>query len=1075
MAYQPETSLPCISPEFQASLVCRLLEERRYGDAIKLAKLSNYSEDSVDNLPVLLTVFADDGLTELQRAEIMWECGNMLRITDGGAAWSEMLETAAGLYNEAGHATGALDIRIDQIWHARDGSASVDEDTAELWRIMEAMEAVGNWASARRCLSAIIHINSEGHKTPPGALQIKVEKEWLRVADICGIKTTTESGAIAQFLAWPARSSQTVGRLDFLERFYERIKDCDATAVLGLTLIQLCELYKSIGDDDKARKCVTRRPVLPRWLMIAFGADPFKMALEAATEAPDTELELKMLRDELQEVQATIQNEPTVLVRTHQIKRLSDLCAVYISQQPFRCYEQLERLVECLESVIDAECDKLEDQWQATIWRATALQNRAELLEFKPRTLGTMEEMQGLALEVTECYELALGLYESSGHAQTWRAATAKRQVATKRRLLWQHNGRLAESRDFTLAATLYAEAAGIGPLKSQQIACLELLRHWVEGYQARVDVDPAIFQPSSAYQMAVKWANEADRLASIQRNDLSALPRERAVLAKQMLSDKPDPGTDFHSIALLLHKNAGDNLGAWNWLQRSKARSISDMLGLGINIPHALKHAIGSDASLARSCKEEQALSQEIRAAPDDRQFLLRTQLELHRNEMRQNPILKQLLDYREGRPTSLERLQNISVKTSPDSTRRIFYIDWLIDRDRCTVFIASSAGVDSFQTEVTVPEVAAWKAQYLGASPSGEHPLDKSDTKPLQELSGLIQEIVRRTEPKDILVFCPSGVLHGVPLHAATIARDSTQVLLERNPVVYVASMTIFEQCVAKETERASARNLRGGGGTSRSYVAVYESTETAPLDERGRAERDETYAAVRTVAARRQPDGSSAAGSTSTAAPSTTTTTALGSEATRERLEAAFQADYMCFIGHCKSSSTNVLQQGLVLCENDSDKDSNSNSDSVNSTSREDRFTASDMLGINVQTSCLALLACGSTHEAHGPGDEPLGIASALLCAGATSVVGTMWKVRVNTARLVLDRLDRNLDGSSPGESGGGGHGGGLVDLAVAVQSVALRLKRRHAEETNHTSQWAAFMLYGSWFMAGRAPSG
>ena len=1080
MAYQPETPLPCISPEFQSSLVCHLLAEKRYGDAIKLAKLSNYSEESADNLPMLLAILAEEGLPDLERAEITWECGDMLRLTDGGAAWRDLFETAAGLYNEAGHATGALDIRIDLICHSRDDSASVDEDTAELWRIMEAMEAVGNWASVNRCLSAIININTAGFKIPPEALQIKVEEEWLRVADLCGNKATTVSGSVAKLLEWSSRRSRAASNLDFLERFYERIKDSDATAVLCMTLSTLYDTYKSIGDDDKAIECLARRPeVLPRPLMTVLGGDPFEVALNDATEAPDTEVELQMLRDELQKVQAIIQRTPTVLARAHEVKRLSDLCGVYISQHAFRGCEQLERLVECLESVIDAECDKLDD-WQATIWRATTLQNRAMLPQIKALTARTMDELQALTRESLECYELAMGLYESSGHAQDWRAMSAKMYVANSRRLLWQLNQRPAESDDFTAAATLYAEAVGGGPLKNQQTACLALLRHWVEGHEARVVVDPAVFQPSSAYEMAVKWANEADRLANIQRNDLSALPRERAVLAKQLLSSKLDPKTDFHFIALLLHDSAGDDLGAWNWLQKSKARSISDMLGLGINIPAALKHGIESDPSLARSCELEQTMSQEIDAAPEDRRFLLRTKLELHRDEMRQSPVLKQLLDYREGQPTSLERLQRINVKTAPESTRRIFYVDWLIYQDHCVAFIASSAGVDSFPTGVTAPEVAAWKAQYLGDSSLGAHPLDSDKIEPLQKLSKLIQEIVKRTEPKDILVFCPSGVLHGVPLHAATLAEDSTQILLERNPVVYTASMTTFEQCVAKEAERASSRSPRGDGGTSRAYVAVYERTEeTKTLNDTHKAERDRTYAMVRTVAERRrrrQPGSSTASGTATTTTTTTTTvTTALGSEATRERLIAAFQADYMCFIGHCESSTTtNMLQQGLVLPATTNGNNGNSNSDI---------FTASDLFAITVRTSSLTLLACASAREAHGPGDEPLGLASALLCAGATSVVGTLWKAQLGTAREFLDIFDFALnraivrgggEGGGEGEGGGdGGSKGGLVDLAVAVQSAALRLKRTHDGDTCHPYHWAAFVLYGSWFMA-RGPA-
>jgi CHAT domain-containing protein len=121
---------------------------------------------------------------------------------------------------------------------------------------------------------------------------------------------------------------------------------------------------------------------------------------------------------------------------------------------------------------------------------------------------------------------------------------------------------------------------------------------------------------------------------------------------------------------------------------------------------------------------------------------------------------------------------------------------------------------------------------------------------------------------------------------------------------------------------------------------------------------------------------------------------------------------------------------------------------------------------MFAIDVRTSCLTLLACGSAHEAYSQGDEPLGIVSALLCAGATSVIGTMWKVQVGTARVFTEVLDGKLNAG-----GHGSGGGGLVDLAVAVQETALRLKRRQEGGTNRPYHWAAYVLHGSWFMSRR----
>lgn len=1050
MSYQPGEALPSDSPAFHVALLRHLLSEKRYDDAIKVAKICDYSDESVDNVAMFQFILAEEDLPDLQRAEVLWEYGDKMRLVDGSSAWRDSLLTAADLFDRSGHVTGALDMRIDLVRYERDDNASINDDTAELWQIKAKMESVGNWASVNRCLTAIAEINysvSVGEVTAATAsLLAQVEEEWLRVTEICSESPAGEPASMIKLLEWSALKPRSANGLEYMERFYNRIKDCDAHAMIGLVLASLLEIYQAIGDNEKAIECLTRRPdALPRQLKLTLGVDPFETALRAATEAPDSDAELTRLLGELQDVQSIIRRSPTVAARTIEVQRLCNLCFMYIQQHTFRPVDQIELLVDCFDVAIEEGCRTL-DAWQATVMRATSLQHKAYIPQLKSARATSMEELEAFTRETLQYYQEALDLYDASGHTQDWRAVTGKGYVANSHRMLWNLAQKPAVSDDFMTAARLYEEAAKGGTLKHQQLTCLNALRLWVEGHNAKVEVDPAVFQFSSPFDTALNWAKEADQLENVQRNDLSSLPRERAVLSKQLMSRQRDPSADFHMIALLLHDSVDDNVGAWNWLQRSKARSISDMLGLGINIPQSLKHLIETDPNLVSLCEVEQTMSQAIGSAPDDRQSLLRTKLEAHRAYMRQVPVLKQLLDYREGQPTSLERLQRIDTATPAAPDRKIHYVDYLIYNDHCIVFLASATGVDSFVTGVTGTEVAQWKAQYLHNTSAQCHPLDSSETEALQKLSKLVQGVVTRTAPKDIIVICPSGVLHGVPLHAATLSDDaehpdSKKCLLERNPVVYTASMTTFEQCNANELNRGEhllpSSTSDNNTIISRSYVAVYERTETAELTPNQTQERDAIYAKIREVAAKHQHHP-------------TATTVSTGPDATRESLIASFKADHMYFFGHCESSSSNMLLQGLVLAGPSSPR----------------LFTASDIFGIDVQTSCVTLLACGSADQTYTPqGDEPLGIVSALLCAGATSVIGTMWKVQVSTAGLLTDILDGKLNKKD-------GRKDELVDLAVAVQESALRLKKRRGEgATDRPYHWAAFVLHGSWFMAPR----
>ena len=267
----------------------------------------------------------------------------------------------------------------------------------------------------------------------------------------------------------------------------------------------------------------------------------------------------------------------------------------------------------------------------------------------------------------------------------------------------------------------------------------VDSLRLWVDGLDTKVEVDSSILGSSSAYEMAIKWVNEADRLETVKRNDLSALPREQAVLAKQQMSSTRDGTQDYHLFGLLLHDSVSDNAGAWNWLQKSKARSISDMLALGINIPHHFRHLIEFDAEVVEMCEKEQSLMQELQAAEEEAVFALRAKVEALRAEMKAKPALQQLLSYREGEPTTVEKLQNISVRTGPKPARKIFFVDWFIYMGRYVVgFIVSSTGVDVFGSNVTTDEIPEWKTQYLTPSAEG-HPLNEPDAEPLQNCQSL------------------------------------------------------------------------------------------------------------------------------------------------------------------------------------------------------------------------------------------------------------------------------------------------------------------------------------------------
>lgn len=99
---------------------------------------------------------------------------------------------------------------------------------------------------------------------------------------------------------------------------------------------------------------------------------------------------------------------------------------------------------------------------------------------------------------------------------------------------------------------------------------------------------------------------------------------------------------------------------------------------------------------------------------------------------------------------------------------------------------------------------------------------------------------------------------------------------------------------------------------------------------------------------------------------------------------------------------------------------------------------------------------LMACNSATQEVSIGDEPLGLITAILTAGASSVIGTLWGVASETARIFTERFMQKLidvNGSS------------MIDLAVVLQQTVLSLREDYS--TRLPYHWAPFILHGSYF--------
>ena len=139
------------------------------------------------------------------------------------------------------------------------------------------------------------------------------------------------------------------------------------------------------------------------------------------------------------------------------------------------------------------------------------------------------------------------------------------------------------------------------------------------------------------------------------------------------------------------------------------------------------------------------------------------------------------------EGFETEDLRRLSLEAKTS------VVFIDWYTNflnaEIGVPIMLAWRAGgavrIFKFGDDVDALDLTVYKRQFLSAlerHETCEHDQTRKPAYWLQKFEGLVKPVLEISEPGDVLVFSPCGLLHGVPLHA--IIFDG-QPLIGRNPI--------------------------------------------------------------------------------------------------------------------------------------------------------------------------------------------------------------------------------------------------------------------------------------------------
>lgn len=266
---------------------------------------------------------------------------------------------------------------------------------------------------------------------------------------------------------------------------------------------------------------------------------------------------------------------------------------------------------------------------------------------------------------------------------------------------------------------------------------------------------------------------------------------------------------------------------------------------------------------------------------------------------------------------------------------------------------------------------------------------------------MSGRITEpLLPFLQPADLVILVPHGILHALPLHALQVGGVP---LASRHPVTYTPSCGLFQLCQSPGKGTGQLNSCAAFGITYHAEaeaVAALFGTTPVPAGEVSA----ETIAAL------------------------------------------AADRDVAHFSCHAYFSPSDPLGSGLYLKPGDpSDQQDPA-----------DLLTARQLMDMRLQNELVTVSACETGVQRALDGDELVGLARALLHAGAPSVIASLWPVDADTTRDFMVQFYAHLLSAYSGN--------GTIDKADALRKAQLDLMESRGSRASY--YWAPFVLIGDW---------
>ena len=489
-----------------------------------------------------------------------------------------------------------------------------------------------------------------------------------------------------------------------------------------------------------------------------------------------------------------------------------------------------------------------------------------------------------------------------------------------------------------------------------------------------------------------------------------------------------------------------------WNWVQKSKGRAIAEAVALSTELPKMMveKAAKKDKDNILRAWQDCRKAIYNVPAdGPRMRErYEKRQELAELESRMAAIPELDDIVALVNGRATTMANMQALLSEFPEDERSQIVLIDWFIawtvDGRDLHLIVLRDKGPPAFQRveKGSKQKAEDWIQKYLAGGQEPNH--FENACKDAQEASGLVKPLATLTKPGEMLVFCPTLILHRFPLHCLSIEDQPAaapqgvirpnRLLLQRNTIVYVHSMTLLRLCIQSRIQKDSPSQTKAVIATPLedcldSVTPIAHLFRETPL----------------------QADDVSLSNLTAECA----------------------NSYFLHFCGHVHASEPDrPLDAHLLLFEEDTD---GKKAECIGNHLIESKLSGTDIMQkMNfMEGAHVNLISCGSGVTYESAGDDMLGLVPSFFYAGARSVLGTLWPISTYYAEKWTEFFTRSLilakERSALGKeetSGGDRTFSEFINLARCCQEASIALMEQRGER--NLRDWGPYVFQGFWGM-------